>query len=83
MLSVADARDRAIRRAIETGEMAEMDFIHAVQQAEGYQTCFGRTEEACSQMGCRWRDGCIALADTEAFCDEHLLALRLPVRAGA
>jgi hypothetical protein len=34
MLSVAHARDRAICRAIETGELAEKDLIQASQQAE-------------------------------------------------
>jgi hypothetical protein len=67
MLSLTDARDRSIRRAIETGEMAEMDFIHAIQQAEGHKACFGRTQERCPKNGCRWHGECAALADTEAF----------------
>jgi hypothetical protein len=65
MLSLADACHRAVRRAIKTGAMSEMDFIHTVQRAEGYQPCFGRTEESCSQIGCRWYAECVALAKTE------------------
>jgi hypothetical protein len=64
MLSLDDASDRAMRRAIETGEMADMSFIHTVQRAEGYQSCFGRTEEPCPQMRCRWNAECVALANT-------------------
>ena len=62
MLSLTDARDRSMRRAIETGEMAEMDFIHAIQRADGYQDCFGRTEEPCPRIGCRWHAECAALS---------------------
>ena len=67
MLSLTDARDRSMRRAVKTGEMAEMDFIHTIQQAEGHQACFGRTREPCPQIGCRWHAECAALAGTEVF----------------
>ena len=72
MLSLADARHRSMRRAIETGEMAEMDFIHAIQQAEGHQACFGRTEEPCPQIGCRWHAECVALAGRTCSCARPL-----------
>ena len=74
MLSLAYARNRAIHRAIATGELAEMDFIHAIQQGEGHQVCFGRTEEPCLQVGCRWHGECAALADTEGFGGELVFA---------
>ena len=60
MLSMADACDRSMRRAIETGDM---DFIHTVQREEGHDPCFGRTEEPCTQMVCRWHAQCVAAAD--------------------
>ena len=69
MLSLANANHRAVRRAVETGEMAEMDFIHTLQRAGGHAPCFGRTEEPCSQMGCRWYAECVALADTEVVAN--------------
>lgn len=68
MLTLAHARDRAIHRAIETGELAEMDFIHAVQRAEGHQACFGRTEEPCPKSRCRWHAECVALAGRTCSC---------------
>jgi hypothetical protein len=73
MLSLDDACDRAMRRAIKTGEMAEMDFIHAIQQAEGHQACFGRAEGPCARVGCRWHVECAELANTEAFGGELVL----------
>jgi hypothetical protein len=72
MLSLADARDRSMRRAIETGEMGEMEFVHAIQRAERHKVCFGRMEEPCSRIGCRWHAECVALADTEAFPKEPM-----------
>ncbi len=74
MLSLADAHDRSMRRAIETGQMAEMDFIHAVQRAEGHQPCFGRMQESCPRIACRWHAECAALTNTDAFELEMVLA---------
>jgi hypothetical protein len=61
MLEIRAARDRAVRRAIETGEMPNMDLIHTMQRAEGNQPCFGRSEGACHQHVCRWHGECATL----------------------
>jgi hypothetical protein len=74
MLSLTQARDRAVRRAIETGELANMDFIHMIQRAEGFQPCFGLTENRCFQGGCRWHPECVALAETRTFARESSLS---------
>ncbi|HVP10021.1 MAG TPA: hypothetical protein VMV94_02420 [Phycisphaerae bacterium] len=62
MLDFRSARDRAMRRAIETGHMPNMDVIHARQKMEGFEPCFGRTEMVCQRTGCRWHGDCAALA---------------------
>jgi len=62
MLDIHAARDRAIRRAIETGHMPNIDLIHTIQKTEGYRPCFGRCDGACHEVVCRWHPDCMALA---------------------
>lgn len=81
MLDLRSARDRAMRRAIETGHMPNMDIIHARQKMEGYDPCFGRTDKVCQRTGCRWHGDCAQLA---MFRPVHGLGLRgLPRRTPA
>lgn len=61
VLSQQAAHDRAVRYAVETGEMADMHLIHSVQRFEGNQPCFGRAESACNRCDCRWFEHCMAL----------------------
>lgn len=74
MLSFPAARDRAIRRAVETGTLAEMDFIHSVQEAEGLLPCFGRMESRCEHVTCRWYAECMALLEVRAVASEPVFA---------
>jgi len=74
MLSYPIALSRAIRRAVQTGELAEMEFIHTVQAAEGFQTCFGRVEGPCARVTCRWYRECMALAAISPTPPESALA---------
>ncbi len=74
MLSYAAARDRALRRAVQTGTLAEMDFIHDVQQAEGLVPCFGRMEMPCDRVACRWYAECMALLEVRDVADEPIFA---------
>lgn len=62
MLDIRAARHRAVLRAIETGQMPNLDLIHTMQRSQGYQPCFGRTREHCHQTVCRWHQECMALA---------------------
>lgn len=62
MLDLHVARDRAIRRAIATGEMPNLDLIQTIQQSEGHRPCFGRADEYCPYTTCRWHLQCMALA---------------------
>jgi hypothetical protein len=61
MLDIHIARDRAVRRAIDTGEMPNLDLIQTIQRTEGSRPCFGRAEEQCPQLNCRWHSQCMAL----------------------
>ncbi|HVP11256.1 MAG TPA: hypothetical protein VMV94_08745 [Phycisphaerae bacterium] len=61
MLDIHIARDRAVRRAIATGEMPNIDLIQTIQRTEGHRPCFGRAEEHCPHATCRWYVQCMAL----------------------
>ncbi len=65
MLDTRVARDRAVRFAITTGHMPNFDLIHSRQQAEGFQSCFGRCLTACEQSHCRWHRECTDLTTFE------------------
>ena len=61
MLSVREARDRAVQRAIRTGELSNIDVIHQTQVADGNEPCFARLEVPCRRTQCKWFDACNAL----------------------
>ncbi|MFH1416885.1 MAG: hypothetical protein ABII12_01160 [Planctomycetota bacterium] len=81
MLDHMAARDRAIRRAIETGHMPNIDLIHQSQKREGFQPCFGRSEEACHSTHCKWHGDCAALAAFRPTRALGLAAKRSPSHA--
>ena len=61
MLDRHAANDRAVRYAIRTGQMPNVHLIHAVQELEGYEPCFGCAESQCPKTHCRWHEQCMAL----------------------
>jgi hypothetical protein len=62
MLDFRAANDRAVRFAIQRGEMPNLNIIQALQRQEGYEPCFGRAVETCTQTRCRWYGSCMELA---------------------
>ncbi len=64
MLSVEIAKERALRRAVETGEMPNWELIHDIQKYEGFRPCFGLAEAECARPHCRWYRECMALLRT-------------------
>lgn len=66
MLDIHAAKDRAVRLAILTGHMTNMDLIHARQRAEGFEACFGRSVGDCRHAHCRWHGECSKLTNADA-----------------
>ena len=62
MLDFRAANDRAVRFAIQRGEMPNLHIIQATQRQEGFEPCFGRAVETCTQTRCRWYGACMELA---------------------
>lgn len=65
MLDFYTAGGRAVRHAVKTGHMPNFHLIHARQQSEGYEPCFGRAVERCPHAQCRWFHECMALCAFE------------------
>ena len=61
MLSTEEIKHRAVRMAVTTGAMLNVDFIWMLQAFEDHDACFGRGA-GCPKLDCRWRGSCIALA---------------------
>jgi len=57
------ARERALRCAIQTGSVCDLNLIHAIQRSAGHEPCFGRAADACPETHCRWHDSCMALLE--------------------
>jgi hypothetical protein len=76
MLDIHIARDRAVRRAIDTGDMPNIDLIHAIQRMEGLRPCFGCMEEQCPHATCRWHSQCMALVTYHPLVQPRLMPAR-------
>ena len=68
MRSKLGVKDLAIRMAVRTGDMPDVDFIWKQQETEGNNPCFGHIAR-CRDKLCRWRKLCVAL---DFFEDVHL-----------
>ncbi len=53
---------RALKMAVATGMMPEVEFIWSVQRAEGEAMCFGQGL-GCGRLDCRWRSWCMGLEE--------------------
>lgn len=61
MRKIIDIREKAVRIAVRTGWMPDLDFIWKWQQSEGYEPCFGSCCESCTKR-CRWYKGCLKVS---------------------
>jgi hypothetical protein len=52
-------RKKARSLGIDPEKMKKADLIHAIQKAEGYTPCFGKSDGNCPYLDCCWRDDCL------------------------
>ncbi|MBN1845312.1 MAG: hypothetical protein JW810_06480 [Sedimentisphaerales bacterium] len=57
MLSKDLVKYHAVKMAIATGLMPEIDFIWSIQRSRGEKECFGRRMN-CPEASCRWHELC-------------------------
>jgi hypothetical protein len=58
-LTIGQIKQKARHLGIEPGKMTKTQLIHAIQQAEGYNTCYGTAQGWCEYESCCFRGDCL------------------------
>lgn len=58
-MTTSEIREKAEALGITPGEMEKAELICAIQEAEGYTACFGKSNGPCLQTDCCFREGCL------------------------
>lgn len=58
-INMPDIRVKAKALGITPGKMKKAELIHAIQQAEGYMPCFGRSNGQCHYTDCCFMKDCL------------------------
>jgi hypothetical protein len=57
-LTMPDIREKAKTLGIKPGKLKKAELIRAIQTAEGYTPCYGRSNGDCPWTTCCWRRDC-------------------------
>jgi hypothetical protein len=57
-MAMPEIREKARTLGIRPGKMKKAELIHAIQTAEGFTPCYGRSTGACPWTECCWRGDC-------------------------
>jgi hypothetical protein len=60
-MGMRQLRTKAKNVGVNPGEMEKTELIHAIQTAEGFTACFGKSNGYCSQEACCFRDDCLKI----------------------
>jgi hypothetical protein len=60
-MKVAEIKMKAKNLGVTPGRMRKAELIHAIQLAEGYTPCFGRSNGQCSSVDCCFMADCLKL----------------------
>jgi len=60
-ISMSEIKAKAKSLGITPGKMKKPELIHAIQIAEGYTPCFGRSNGHCSNNDCCFMADCLKL----------------------
>ena len=59
-MKMEDIRKKATSLKISSGKIRKKsDLIHAIQKAEGFAQCFGKSDSTCPYVDCCWRQDCL------------------------
>lgn len=58
-IKMPQIREKAKALGITPGKMKKAELIHAIQQAEGYTPCFGKSNGHCPYTECCFRGDCL------------------------
>jgi len=60
-ISMPEIKEKAKSLGIDPSKMKKTEIIHAIQTAEGYTACFGRSNGQCSQTNCCFMADCLKI----------------------
>jgi hypothetical protein len=58
-MKMLEIRKKAKTLGVNPGKMEKTELIHAVQQAEGYTACFGKSNGQCPYTDCCFMQDCL------------------------
>jgi len=58
-MTMKQLKQKARGLSINPGKTKKADLIRKIQQAEGFQPCFGNSNGQCDQFDCCFRDDCM------------------------
>lgn len=59
-ISMPEIKAKAKALGINPGQMKKTELIHAIQTAEGFTACFGRSNGHCSNTDCCFMKDCLS-----------------------
>jgi len=60
-MDMRQLRVKAKNAGVNPGKMKKTDLIRAIQNAEGFTTCYGHSNGYCPQEACCFRDDCLKI----------------------
>jgi hypothetical protein len=60
-MKMGQVQEKAQSLGIDAKKFKKTELIHAIQSAEHYTVCYGRSNGQCTQEHCCFRDDCLKL----------------------
>ncbi len=60
-VTMANIKEKAKNLGINPANMKKTELIHAIQRAEGNNTCYGTTNGTCQWTECCWMSDCLKI----------------------
>lgn len=57
-MTMSEIKIKAKALSLDGGKMKKTELIHAIQKAEGFTPCYGRSNGSCPWTQCCWRSDC-------------------------
>ncbi|ROR32873.1 SAP domain-containing protein [Inmirania thermothiophila] len=62
-MNMKEIRLIAREKGVHPGRLRKVELVRTIQRAEGNFDCFATAYDGeCDQLGCRWREDCLALS---------------------
>ena len=58
MITMSEIKIKAKALGIDASKMKKVELVHAIQKAEGFSPCYGRSNGSCPWTQCCWRSDC-------------------------